>query len=81
MPEISNFQHEQHNLSLSSHTFDSQNIGLSSHRLEFHSSTTAAYNYSDDKYPYTTIDNSGHIDLHTSSDRYGHYVGYLKGLQ
>ncbi|MDY7003034.1 MAG: hypothetical protein SWX82_03425 [Cyanobacteriota bacterium] len=81
-PEISNFQQEQNNLSLSSHTFENQNIGLSSHRLEFHlefhSSTAAAYNY-DDKYPYTTIDNAGHIDLHTSSDRYGHYVGYLKG--
>ncbi len=33
LPEISNFQHEQNNLSLSSQTFDSQNIGLSSHQL------------------------------------------------
>ncbi|NES77941.1 MULTISPECIES: hypothetical protein [Okeania] len=76
-PEISHFQQEQNNLSLSSHTFESQNMSLYSHHLEFNSSTTAAYNY-DDKYPYTTIDNAGHIDLHTSSDRYGHYVGYLK---
>ena len=79
LPEISNFQHEQNNLSLNSDTFESQNIGLSSHHFEFNVPTTAAYNYSDDKYPYTTIDNSGHIDLHTSSDRYGHYVGYLQG--
>ena len=80
LPEISNFQHEQNNLSLSSHTFDSQNTGLSSHHLEFNSSITAAYNY-EEKSPYTTIDNAGNINLYTTEDNYGHYVGYLKGRE
>ena len=78
LPEISNFQHEQNNLSLSSHTFDSQNIGLSSHHFEFNIPTSAAYN-SNDKYPYTTINSSGQIYLHTTTDHYGHYSGYLSG--
>ncbi|GFZ91406.1 hypothetical protein [Okeania sp. KiyG1] len=70
LPEISNFQQEENNLSLSSHTFESHNIGLSSHRLEFNSSS--------DQYPYATIDNSGDIYLHTAKYHY-HKAGYLKG--
>lgn len=80
LPEIYNFQHEQDNLSLSSHTFESQSMSLSSHHLEFNSSTTTPFNY-DDKSPYTTIDNAGNIDLYTTQDNYGHYVGYLKGRE
>ncbi len=78
LPEISNFQQEQNNLSLSSNTFESQNMSLSSHHLEFNSSTAAAYNYNDSS-PYTTINDSGSIYLHTSRYPYGNYEGYLKG--
>ncbi len=86
LPEISNFQHEQNNLSLSSQTFENQNIGLSNHQLEYQPTlsnhsvfNSEVFNYSDDGYPYTTIDNAGNIDLHTSSDPYGHNAGYLEG--
>ncbi len=80
LPEISNFQQEQNNLSLSSNTFESQNMSLSSHYLEFNSSTAAAYNYNDSS-PYTTINDSGSIYLHTSKYPSGHYEGYLKGRE
>ncbi|MGB3512939.1 MAG: hypothetical protein WBA93_27735 [Microcoleaceae cyanobacterium] len=80
LPEISSFQQEQNNLSLSSQTFDNQNIGLSSRQIEFHSSlSNQVLHYSDDGYPYTTISDSGKIYLHTTNDRDGHYEGYLKG--
>ncbi len=81
LPEISNFHHEQGNLSLSSHNLDSQNMGLSSHHFDFNIPAVAEYNYSDTKYPYTTIDNFGRISLHTTTDHYGHCVGYLSGRQ
>ncbi|NEQ36368.1 MAG: hypothetical protein F6K40_08800 [Okeania sp. SIO3I5] len=73
LPEISNFQHEQNNLSLNSHTFESQNISLSSHRLEFDSSS--------DQYPYTTINNSGDIYLHTTNNHNGYCAGHVKGRE
>lgn len=86
LPEISSFQHEENNLSLSSQTFESQNIDLSSHQIEYQPTLSnqsvfhsEVLHYSDDKYPYTTIDNAGNIDLHTSSDPYGHKAGYLEG--
>ena len=82
LPEISNFQQEQNNLSLNSQTFENQNLGLSSNQIEFHSSlSNQVLNYSDDQYPYTTIDNSGYIKLHTTNDRDGHYAGHLKGRE
>ncbi|MDJ0518981.1 MAG: hypothetical protein QNJ74_22905 [Trichodesmium sp. MO_231.B1] len=84
LPEISNFQQGQNNLSLSSQTFENQNIGLSNNQLEFHSNLSLSHqvlNYSDDGYPYTTIDNYGSIYLYTANNHYGHYEGYLKGRE
>ncbi|MGD1700358.1 hypothetical protein [Dapis sp. BLCC M229] len=88
LPEISNFQHEQNNLSLSSQTLENQNIGLSSHQIEYQPTlsnqsvlNSEVLHYSDNEYPYTTIDNAGNVYLHTKNDINGHYAGYLKGRE